>query len=327
MFKADRCREGILGLESGIAKLLIGQNLAMNNAVAEREHVHSLISSLQRDIQKITPSVAPSIGASLVPSIIQSLETTVSSALKKGINECISKADLADKLQKLIYNQHHRQTKHTAVEGNNDTFSKSRRGPEADEGRLLKTKQQRYIFRKHCQTPVGQVILSCDRYTHILFQSQTGINLYDEHCVFRFRFSFISSSWLSRSASFVTGTWDPFSGCTLTTLALRFRPVVDSHSPVVKACENGDIKTIKHLFDMKQASPFDITPGGYGLPHVSILEPTNVNKCLHLCQVAVCSLSATRYETCEFLINVGCREMGPTASGLTPNCYSARHLY
>ena len=248
----------------------------MNKATAEYQSVYSHISSLQREIQNIASSTASNVGDPLAPFVSPTLEKTLSTVLEKGIMECFSKLGAVGPLQQEVLSQRHRRAKKIKDKRSIDTIPKTHLGPRVDGQRVSKVKRRRCVFWKYFQTPFGHVSLHCDKYAHDAFENWTAKASCDEDCVFEFRITFVPRPWLFRRASFVTGTWDPFPGCSLTALNLKFRPVVDSNSAIFKACKAGDVDTMKYLFQRKQASPYDINLRGEDLLMVSTLEPAYI---------------------------------------------------
>jgi len=250
-----------------MTKLLASQSNAMCKVDTEHESVHRLISGSQQDIQ-MTPSSLPLMDReTLTPLLTTTLEKTLSPILEKRLMECLSEFGAALPTRHEPRELHSQRDQKKEIDRESLTRSGAPENSRVYRQRLSMVKRRKCVFWRDFRTLFGYVYFYCD----IVSQNWTAMPLHDEDWVYEFRFAFLPRPSLSRRASFISGTWAPSPDCSLTALNFQFRPLLDSGSPIFKACKAGDIDTMKYLFQTKQASPHVIDLDGNDLLLVSTL--------------------------------------------------------
>ena len=129
-----------------------------------------------------------------------------------------------------------------------------------DRRKSSRSKEQPYTWW-FIRTPIGSI--SYTRY---------AVRAHNEISSSEFRLAFIPHPLLFGRAGFINGVWDPVSSRSLTDLNFHFCTVLSDDSPLFKACQAGDVGTMKFLFQNKQASLTAVNTEGENLLLVRALD-------------------------------------------------------
>ena len=233
------------------------QKTARQTSTTEIQRLQDKITRLEQMLTDISIS---NTGETFTRLVTTSLEQILPPILQTTITEGLSRSKEA--------HQEHQEPlcrSHTSAA---DDIMKS--GPASiiapeKPGSGSSAKRRKRVYAKRISTPFGYVTLRCC----LVYVNDTAIGPSNNDHTWEFRLTVVPCSSLLRKVSVVTGTWSSKSKFNLTGLNLQSHPVVDFNSPIIKACQAGDIATIRQLFQNKMASPYDIDEGGKGLLSVS----------------------------------------------------------
>ena len=257
---ADRVRESVQTVRSGIASLILGQETAQSVSAMENQRLHDQIARLEREIQRFAEASTLDIDKRLAHFVTTDLEKLIQPVLWKTVTEGMSTLSLTPQPQQRACGSS-RIFEHDATIQYLPPSSTNVEGPWE---RTFGSRRRRPIFCKYFSTAFGFLSLRYDMIyrTSCANGSRNGDPSFEFRCIFVPRF-------LLRKAIVVINKWNPVPNISLTELNFQFHPIVDSKSEIFKACENGDIDAMKELFASKRASPHDINDKGEDLLMVS----------------------------------------------------------
>ena len=286
--------------------MLLGQDTAQKISAGENQRIHDQIAGLERNIQVLMGASVPNIEERLAQLITADLGKIVQPIVQQTITEGLSTLAITRGPCQGSQSSFQSSQQENAVQslpGSSSTLE----GPKQ---RVLEIRSRRLIFRKYFSTAFGYFSLQY----YMMNRKRSACELHNEDASFEFQCTVIPRFFL-RKATTITGTWEPVPKVSLTGLNFQFQPIVDADSEIFLACWEGDIDTMKELFNSKQASPHDRTYDGKDLLIVSICTRA-LPFMLSIYQEAL--ESPSRYKTCKFLLEAGCQGTGVSGQGM---CY------